>query len=302
MSSTSALAPPTFGAYLYGWYDPPKWKAHRHPHAPLIGYYNSNDPLAVRWQVEQIQRTGIDYVVFEMVPVDDISFRQCLSHADQFIDAATRVGIGYSFLIDFATMPVGCDVVKEYDAILAELAHRDWLRSVVDIPGHGRSIFGFAPFPDLVPAIQARTPDGLKPYWAIWNPDWDLINPASHDPAVAALLQRQWKPAVERGIRYADSIEPLGYIQFWQKTEQTLALNGFAAVCPGYDDLLLQRQPQLADVLPRRDGLTLVEQFQAATASGAPNILIYSWNEYFESAGIEPTIEFGDFYQNSPGI
>jgi hypothetical protein len=75
-----------------------------------------------------------------------------------------------------------------------------------------------------------------------------------------------------------------------------LPLNGFASVCPGYDELLLKRDPQIADTLPRDDGTNLVRQFQAAAGSGARDILIYSWNEHFEAAGIEPTVQFGDFY------
>ena len=38
--STSVSAAPTFGIYLYGWYDPPKWQAHKHLHVPRIGYYD----------------------------------------------------------------------------------------------------------------------------------------------------------------------------------------------------------------------------------------------------------------------
>ncbi len=294
--STSAFVRPTFGVYLYGWYDPPKWQAHKHLHAPQIGYYDSKDSLVIDWQVEQLRRTGIDYVVFEMVPIDDISFAQCISQAEKFIDAITGVGIGYTFMIDFAVMNAGHDPLAEYDAIMAELERRGLLGGVMDIPGRGRSIFTFAPYPDLVPAIRARTPGDLELYCVAWSPDWNVINPMLYDPVVAASFQRHWLPATKSSIRYADAVGPLGFLQFWQTTEQTLALNGFASVCPGYDDLLLKRNPQMSDVLPRGDGTTLVRQFQAALASGARDILIYSWNEHFEATGIEPTVEFGDFY------
>ena len=294
--STSPFVTPTFGAYLYGWYDPPKWLAHKHLHAPQIGYYDSSDPLVINWQVEQIKRTGIDYVVFETVPVDDISFAQCMSQAEKFIHAIAGTGIGYTFMIDFGVMAAGRDPLAEYDAIMAELERRGWIRDIVNIPGRGRSIFTFAPYPDLVPGIRARTPRDLKLYCAAWSPDWDVIDPTRYDPGVAAFFERHWRPAIERGIRYADAVAPLGFVQFWQPAEQTLALNGFASICPGYDDLLLKRNPQLSDALPRDDGENLVRQFQAAMASGARDMLIYSWNEHFEAAAIEPTVEFGEFY------
>ena len=163
------------------------------------------------------------------------------------------------------------------------------------LDGENRSL-RFRPFPDLVPVIRALTPGDLKLYCASWSPDWDIIDAAKFDPRLAAFFERHWRPAIEKGIRYADAVEPLGFIQFWQPPEQTLSLNGFAAICPGYDELLLKRNPQIADTLPRDDGRNLVRQFQAAVASGARDMLIYSWNEHFEAAGIEPTIQFGDFY------
>jgi hypothetical protein len=294
--STSAPVAPTFGVYLYGWYDSPKWQAHTHLHVPRIGYYDSSDRLVIDWQVEQIRRTGIDYVVFETVPVGDISFVQCMTQAERFIDAIAVAGIGYTFMIDFGVMAPGSDPLAEYDAVIAELERRGWLRGIVDLPGRGKSIFTFSPYPDLVPAIRARTPGDLKLYCASWSPDWGIIDPKKYDPRLVAFFARHWKPAIEAGIRYADAVEPLGFFQFWQPPEQTLPLNGFASVCPGYDELLLKRDPQIADTLPRDDGTNLVRQFQAAAGSGARDILIYSWNEHFEAAGIEPTVQFGDFY------
>lgn len=295
MSSPASTAP-TFGIYLYGWYDAPKWQAHKHLYVPQIGYYDSCDQLAIDWQVDQIRRTGVDYVVFETVPVEDISFAQCMTQARRFIDTIAGTGVGYTFMIDFGVMAPGRDPLSEYDAIITELDRRDWLDGVIDIPGRGKSIFAFSPYPDLVPAIRAGTPGDLELYCASWSPDRDIIDPANYDPRLAAFFERHWKPATEAGIRYADAVEPLGFIQFWQPPEQTLSLNGFASICPGYDELLLKRNPQIAATLPRDDGRNLIRQFQAAVASGARDMLIYSWNEHFEAAGIEPTIQFGNFY------
>jgi len=219
-----------------------------------------------------------------------------MTQAEKFIDAIAGSPIGYTFMIDFGVMAPGRDPLDEYAVVVKELERRNWLDGIIDIPGRGRSIFTFSPYPDLVPAIRALTPKNLKLYCASWSPDWGMIDPANYDPRLAAFFERHWKPAIERGIGYADAVEPDGFIQFWQPSEQTLPLNGFASVCPGYDELLLGRDPQIAGTLPRDDGRNLVRQFEAAVASGARDILIYSWNEHFEAAGIEPTVQFGDFY------
>lgn len=294
--STSSFVSPTFGIYLYGWYDRPKWQAHEHIYVPQIGYYDSIDPRVIEWQIEQIERTGIDYVVFETVPVSDISFVQCMTHAQKFIDATVGTSIGYSFMIDFGVMAPDRDPLDEYAAIVTELERRNWLDGIFEIRGRGKSLFAFSPYPDLVPAIRSLTPSSLELYCASWSPHWDVIDPKDYDPRLAAFFERHWRPATEKGIRYAEAVEPLGFVQFWQPPEQTLSLNGFASICPGYDELLLKREPQIASTLPRDDGRNLVRQFQAAVASGARDMLIYSWNEHFEAAGIEPTVQFGDFY------
>ena len=95
---------------------------------------------------------------------------------------------------------------------------------------------------------------------------------------------------------YRDVLIPMGYIPFWQPTEQIFCANGFATASPGYDDRLLGRKPQLASVLPRENGETFRQQLSVAGASGAESILIYGWNEYFEATTIEPSIEFDDQY------
>jgi hypothetical protein len=61
---------------------------------------------------------------------------------------------------------------------------------------------------------------------------------------------------------------------------------------PGYFDKLLKRNPQLAPEVDRKNGLTLIRQFQAAMETRPGHILVYSWNEYFEGTAIEPTTEF----------
>jgi hypothetical protein len=52
----------------------------------------------------------------------------------------------------------------------------------------------------------------------------------------------------------------------------------------------------LAPRVHRENGKTLFSQFSRAVESGAKDILIYGWNEYFEATNIEPTLEYGDFY------
>ena len=85
-----------------------------------------------------------------------------------------------------------------------------------------------------------------------------------------------------------------GYVGFWGESVRNCG--GFAAVIPGYDDSLLERVPQVAPKVSRRDGETLREQFVAAANSRPEHIIIYGWNEYFEGTCIEPTKQYGMEY------
>jgi hypothetical protein len=67
-------------------------------------------------------------------------------------------------------------------------------------------------------------------------------------------------------------------------------------VIPGYDDLHLGRAAQFMPVVPRDDGQTLANQFAEAHRTGAEEVLVYSWNEYYEATTIEPTLEYGNYY------
>jgi len=44
------------------------------------------------------------------------------------------------------------------------------------------------------------------------------------------------------------------------------------------------------------EGTTFVQQFQRAFEKDANHVLVYGWNEYFETTNIEPTLEYGMLY------
>jgi hypothetical protein len=64
---------------------------------------------------------------------------------------------------------------------------------------------------------------------------------------------------------------------------------------PGFDD---SRVPGRAHPhrIPRRDGATYSESWQAAMASRPTWITISTFNEWFEGAMIEPSVTYGDLY------
>jgi hypothetical protein len=100
----------------------------------------------------------------------------------------------------------------------------------------------------------------------------------------------------QQGISVFDFLTPKRYISFWESTFDTRCFDGFCSVIPGYDDELLCRSPQLAPRVGHDSGATLTAQFQSAVRQRAEHILVYGWNEYFETTNIEPTKQYGTLY------
>ena len=287
---------PVVGLYFYGWYDHAKWTSHRFPRTPEVGFYRSGDPLLARWQVEQIARTGVDFVAFEMVPHTDHSFEQICTHARNCIPLLAEHGIGYAMFIDMAIFQLLADPIRLYAETLERLDAEGWLKGSFDSAAMGKALHHFAPRPANVAELRQLTPEGMSWWACTWQPGWGRVRLDDYPVAVQAILAPDWADALARDLTLKDSLEALGYFAFWTHNEDMPVMNGVAAVASGYNDLMLRRDPQLAQPLPHRDGQTLETQFRHAQDHAAHTLMIYGWNEYFEDAVIEPTLEHGDFY------
>jgi hypothetical protein len=71
--------------------------------------------------------------------------------------------------------------------------------------------------------------------------------------------------------------------------------SGVSMVVPGW--ALPGIGPEIATpTADRRDGRTLVAQFEAALRSKPAYLLFHSWNEHDTGTAIEPSPEYGNFY------
>lgn len=287
---------PSVGIYLYGWYNREKWQHNPVRHTPQVGFYVSTELALIDWQVSQIARTGVDFVIFEMVPPEDHSFETIITHIKNTIPFLRKNSIGFTFLIDFGVFVTQPDPLLIYSNLIDYLKQHRLLDDLYVNPMLGKTLFLFSPYPDLVNKILQRTPQELAVVSALWSPVWNNRHNKNWPGEIESLFRRYWLPSKASEQLLSAVLEPYGFFPFWQDTSDIIAMNGIASVLPGYDDLLLERNPQLAPVVPRKNGHTLVEQFRQAKQAGADTLLIYGWNEYFEATTIEPTLEYGDFY------
>ncbi len=288
---------PRFGLYFYSWYSKKKWDEHPVLHTPQIGWYRSSDMAAIDWQIKKIASLNIDYVIFEFVDENDWCFEETILTIKQFIPALRNAGVGYTFLLDVWVDHKNSQSTS-FNLMLAQLERNDLLNDIEKGVDGRPLVYVFNSDCDQAEMIL-KNHSSIDIRIAAWIPTWKSFDAVQksltkrNDPGhLDKFFGRHWNSASTA----SETLERLQYCQFWQTSDETLSMNGIASVIPGYDDLLMRRDPQMAEVVPRNEGHTLVDQFKRAVETGADNILIYGWNEYFEATTIEPTLEYDDFY------
>lgn len=291
------------GIYYYPWYNEKRWKQHKIINIPEIGLYNSRDYDVIKNHVKQIKYMGIDYVIIEALPVNDWGFSDTFEATCRLIPELNKAGIKYSFLLDIF---VGESWKQSY-AMLPLLIERIEKNGIIPTKIYQNQPLFYVFFPPLhvAPAIEMLYKDKYKIKFVTYSPNWqytvknmDNLYKVFGFPEIKLDILKNHGIDVDYSHNVLDIFKKMNFIQFWSTTEEIYNMNGIAPVIPGYDDRLLQRSPQIAPYIPRQEGLTLKEQFKAASIANPKEILIYSWNEFFESTNIESTVKYKKFYIN----
>lgn len=279
------------GVYFYAWYNELKWFEAPTRNTPLIGKYDSADPFVIQWQIDLIKWCGFDYVVFEMVPMKDWGFDRQTKAVDTAVRYLESVGLRWTFLPDCRVVPSDRDVFEEISALIRFIQTRDWQEGLVTGPTGKPLVLVYRPLPDCARALRLRFPE-YELRFPVWFPHWGVpdsdLTHERYAPFVAA--------ANELGNTMREALIPLGYVSFWEHDGRINLYDGFCSVVPGFDDTLLGRDPQWLPVLDRKDGRIFSDQLQQALRLDPEHILVFSWNEYFETCEIEPTRESGMKY------
>lgn len=254
---------PLVGVHYFAWYqrDSSGWRNDltRVPSDsphPVLGWYDSSDTDVMTTQIRQMEETGFDFVAVHVIP----SLPHTWSNARTFFDRLSGHRLKAALVIDGLYDDAAATKAMWVERAKAEFAGDSHYLSL-----HGEPlVMLFSARLDFdVPGVLLR-----NVYWTDrYDPGRNTFNP-SH------------------------ALEP-GDWPFWAPTPQPLA-NGMVPVIPGYTDEALGRPRSM--VHPRNDGETYREQWQRALALHPEEILVYSWNEYFERTAIEPTDAWGDQY------
>jgi hypothetical protein len=296
------MATPT-GIFYFTWYNEQRWTEARFRYTPLLGRYDSSDPSVVAWQIDLIRYCGIDYVIFELNPEADWGFATLERGIETAIAYLRSQGMRWSFLLDAKSGPVNSPVeqraeVSKIEKMYRYVLKRRWTDGLVRGPSGRPLLFVFAPLYADALEIADQLGDDVELRMPIFLPEWHWETPVE----VSKVIPPRYLDAVRlrlggthvRRVRVFDLLVALGYVSFWGESVRNFG--GFCSVIPGYDDSLLERAPQLAPRVSRRGGETLDEQFRTAARQRPAHVIVYGWNEYFESTCIEPTRQFGMKY------
>jgi len=254
---------PLVGVHYFAWYqqDAAGWRndVTRVPAdapKPQIGWYDSADTDVVTTQIRQMEVAGFDFVAVHVIP----SLPRTMANARTFFDRLSGHRLHAAVVLDGLyedTPAVKRMWVEKARAQFAGDSHYQRL------DGEPLVMLFSAQIDFDVPGVVLR-----NVYWTDrYEPDGNTFNPDRR------LHPRDWA--------------------FWAPTPQPLA-NGMVPVIPGYTDAALGRPRSMLH--ERNDGQMYREQWQRAIALHPEVILVYSWNEYFERTGIEPTDAWGDQY------
>jgi hypothetical protein len=246
--------------------------------------------------MDMIIGCGFDYIIFELVPVND----WCFATVDQSIDIAIghlrSKGIRWSFLMDAFVVADHEKESEEMSELVHHMESRGWTDGLIEGKSGRPLLFVFFPVPVHAARILASHGSDYELRFPAYFPNWGELDKDSD-----RYYNPPWGQCIEyvreqKGSSLFETLATMGYISFFELTESRNNFDGFSSVIPSYDDRHLKRDttgiPELPLISPDQ-GATLRSYFKKALATQPDHVIVYGWNEYFEAATIEPTEEYG---------
>jgi hypothetical protein len=265
-------------AYYYIWFDTGSWDRAKTDY-PLLGRYSSDDEDVMRQHIQWAKAAGIDGFIVSWKSTDLLNRRlemlANLSEEEEF-----KLVVIYQGL-DFERDPLPISrIANDLTYFIDEFAWR--------------------------PAFSLFT----KPV-IIWSGTW-MFSDEEISQVTTGRRNVLYILASERNInRYDDiknfidgnayywsSVNPEtfpGYLEKLSNMSEKIHENGglwIAPAAPGFDARLIGG----TTVVERKDGDTLITQFNTAMSSSPDAIGIISWNEFSENSHIEPSENFKSKY------
>ncbi len=272
---------------------------------PLIGLYDSADPVVAEWHVQLAKAAGIDaFLVDWWDSHNDLD--QNVDHG--IVAASDKLGFKFALLDERAQFHQKFD---DYKVMLTRA-----LKRYKDHPAYlrieGRPVvylYQVAAEPSLsaleFPLLKKHVESEIGPvYWIVDKIAHDAKAAKAGDLDREKCIPADWLAtsgvdsfafySTFSNFRAHEYTTLIGKYRYLTKIAHDAGKKMLLPVHPGHDNSHFRNDPY---VMPRRDGLTLRDFLRAASDAGADYIMITSWNEWPESTVIEPSSSWSDPYQ-----
>ena len=273
-----------------------------------IVLYDSADPLAIRYHLDQAVAAGIDTFIatwwgpdnyidrnFELLLNETLHGNYSMDHTIYFESVQPRY--------DASQLPaenVTRNIAEDLEYVIVEYAgHTNFLHVTDPTTGAAR------------PVIFLYAVTSLRKTAAIWQGAIAILAAKGLHPFLIADVGNP--RALPRGFEVFDGVhvynplgiyrdEPARALDRFETMVLSSRVNGLlaaATVLPGYDDT---RVRDGVKPLPREDGAVYNASWDVAIASDPDWVLICSFNEWHEGSEIEPSLQDGTRYMELTAV
>jgi hypothetical protein len=268
--------PPLF-AYFYAWFDRSSWNRAKKDY-PLAGPYSSDDESVIHTQMRQARQAGIDVFIvsWKSTPVNNRRLRLLMRAATE---EHMRLAIIYQGL-DFHRNPLPVTTVLADFTLFRDTFAID----PVFARDHGRAITVWSGTWKFSAADVAHVTGAVRRDLAVLATE---KNVAGYE-RLAALT--------DGDAYYWSSVQPgrnknyAAKLQAMSKAVHAHQGYWIAPFAPGFD----ARDVGGTQIVDRRDGQTLRDEYATAMSSAPDALGLISWNEFSENTYVEPSHRYGD--------
>ena len=289
-------------AFYYGWYGNPEisgqwvhWKdvdpARRTigeaAHFPVLGAYDSHDPMVIEQHVSEARRAGITGFIASWWGQGDFHDKGMLP----LLNAAQKAGLTVTAYYETCKPRGTPSVSGTVDDLMYLLEHYGnhpaWLhvngRPVVFVYGRAIGELNLGGWQGVMSEVNHRYAGG-----AVFI--GDQISAAAAEVFNGI---HTYNPTGQTAHKSLDEIRAWAAKAYPDWVRMAGSRISCVTVIPGYDDSKLARRAP-RPITDRYHGETYRVLWEQAIAAHPSWVLITSWNEWHEGSEIEPSIENGD--------
>jgi hypothetical protein len=269
---------------------------------PLIGLYNSRDPVVTDWHVRLAKAAGLDAFLVSWFGEDRMA-----TSFELLLEKAERHGFKVARFDELAQFQPNWERYKaEIVAFLKKYAKHPAYLTIDGRP----AIYLYQTAPGRLTPVQftelkahVESQCGAM-YWIMDKIAHDHEAAKRNDPDRIKCIPVEWlqTPGVD-SFGFYSTFSHFRANTYPELAGKYAALSGLAhqagkkmllPVHPGHDNSRFSKSPY---VMERRDGQTLRDYLKAATDAQADFVMVTSWNEWPETTVVEPSSTWPDPYR-----